>query len=93
MPGHQTSPARGWSSVVGRQRLVHAGEGAKSFPERGTQAGQTGGHRALGGAGMRLGPPLNLACPSHLRTPRDPASCPPRLQLPAGFLIPAPKAP
>ena len=74
MPGHHTSPPRGWSSV-------HAGEGAKSCPERGTQAGQTGGHRALGGAGRRLGPSLYLACPSRLRTPRDPASCPPLLQL------------
>lgn len=74
MPGHQTSPARGWSSVVGRQRLVHAGEGAKGCPDRWPQSPRGSWHGA--GAVPEPGLPIPPKGASRPRLLPSPASAP-----------------
>lgn len=88
--GHPLSPPRGWSYAWGVGVDAH-GEGG-ALPERGPQAGETGGPERQGPR-ARAGAGLDPGLPSPPKDAVRPLPALPCFGTLAGFPTPAPKAP
>lgn len=88
--GHPLSPPRGWSYALGVGVDAH-GEGG-ALPERGPQAGETGGPERQGPR-ARAGAGLDPGLPSPPKDAVRPLPALPCFGTLAGFPTPAPKAP